>query len=144
MRLQGDYNAAKTRSIVIEFQKCEKKAYCKSDTEIKDWLKRKFILTYTNRKRFQIEEFNNQKIIDEAKTTWIPINSQLREDVVFQLQVTNLQLQDRIWQWGSLTTEYQNDLFKIDQIGIRPYEFPNSVHMSITYEFDLNLEVIDR
>ena len=55
-----------------------------------------------------------------------------------------MQLQDRIWQWGSLTAEFQNDLFKIDQIGIRPYEFPNSVHMSVTYEFDLNLEVIDR
>ena len=29
-------------------------------------------------------------------------------------------------------------------MGSRPYEFPNNVHVSVTYELDLDLTVIDR
>ena len=42
LRMQGDYNAARTRSFVIQFEKCVptegSDVVCKSDQEIKEWL----------------------------------------------------------------------------------------------------------
>lgn len=38
-----------------------------------------------------------EKIVPESRTTWIPINSQFREEVVFEVSLTDLQLQDKIW-----------------------------------------------
>ena len=50
LRIQGDYNSAITRSLVILFEKCQQKEdsdiECKPDAEIKEWLQRKFIVTY--------------------------------------------------------------------------------------------------
>ena len=52
MRIQGDYNAARTRSFVLLFNKCNEpegsSLVCKSDDEIKEWLQRKFILIMYN------------------------------------------------------------------------------------------------
>ena len=52
MRIQGDYNAARTRSFVLLFEKCDEPEgspiKCKSDAEIKEWLQRKFILLMYN------------------------------------------------------------------------------------------------
>ena len=39
-----------------------------------------------------IEEFEEGKIIEESRTNWIPINSQLREELVFKLVMTDLYL----------------------------------------------------
>ena len=64
---------------MLEFKKCEQTTdnpiTCKSDQEIKDWLKQKYILTYSNGRRFALEEFGDEKIAPEARTTWIPFNS---------------------------------------------------------------------
>ena len=56
MRVQGDYNSSKARHLQIRFEKCEQEredelktgVRCKADEEIKEWLKRKFIITYAN------------------------------------------------------------------------------------------------
>ena len=32
----------------------------------------------------------------------------------------------------------------MSQVGTRPYEFPNRVHLAIAYELNLNLETLDR
>ena len=36
------------------------------------------------------------------------------------------------------------DIFKIHETKKRPYEFKDNVHLQITFEFDLDLTVIDR
>ena len=53
--VQGDYNSPKARSLVFRFEKCSHAnpltpddIVCKSDEEIKAWLKRKFIVVYYN------------------------------------------------------------------------------------------------
>jgi len=97
IKMQGDYNSAKTRSISISFTMCDPtlRKTCKSEGEIKAWLKQKFILTYANQRRFVIEKFTEkEKIVEESRTNWIPINTQLREEVVFKLFITDLYLQD--------------------------------------------------
>ena len=83
------------------FDKCNEPANspikCKSDADIVKWLKRKFILIVYNQRRFRLEKFDSYKVVPESRTAWVPINSQLREEVVFNVQMTHLLLQDRIW-----------------------------------------------
>ena len=41
-------------------------------------------------------------------------------------------------------TEDGIDVFTTEQVSIRPYEFPDSVHFSMSYEMDLNKYIISR
>lgn len=131
MQIHGDYNSASVRNFVIQFEKCEpgKGVECKSDQEILRWLQRKFILTYANQRRFILEKFDQFKIVEESRTTWIPINTQVREEIVFELQIKELELQDVVWQWGTYTMEQINNIFKLVQTTKRPYEFDNNVQI---------------
>ena len=76
---------------------------CKSDPEIYDWLKRKFVIAVANSKRFVLEEFDDNRIKKEARLTWIPINSQLREEKIFMVQTKLLTLKDTVFQFGQVT-----------------------------------------
>ena len=41
-------------------------------------------------------------------------------------------------------TEYDQDIFTITEGKTRPYEYPDRIHLSISYEFDLNKYRINR
>ena len=59
------------------------------------------------------------------------------------MQLTDLDLQDTYFEFSALTEdEFQifGNRFQL----IRPYEFPDHVHLQITFEFDLTLYRIDR
>lgn len=45
--------------------------------------------------------------------------------------------------WGSISQDAHR-VFKFIEANKRPYEFENDVHISITFEVDLDLTVIDR
>ena len=102
IRMQGDYNSGKHRSFFLSFEMCqsteENPIECKTDEEIYDWLKRKFIFSVMNTRRFVLEEFDHsKKIRNEARVQWIPVNSQIREEIVFKITKTLLSLQDAIF-----------------------------------------------
>ena len=97
-----------------------------------------------NQRRFRLEAFNESKVVPESRTEWIPINTQIREEIVFKASLTQLDLQDRRWQWSNWTQENIQDVFKLHETKKRPYEFQDNVHIQITIEFDLDLTVIDR
>ena len=46
-------------------------------------------------------------------------------------------------QVGSLT-EFEGSIFGIKPLATRPYEFKDDIHMTVSFEFDLNHERIDR
>jgi len=56
------------------------------------------------------------------------MNSQMREEVVFKVQLTDLSLQDSLYQLGTLT-EDKHRIFSNKQDKIRPYEFVDRVQM---------------
>ena len=92
----------KHRSLFLSFEMCtsteENPIECKTDEEIYDFLKRKFVFTVMNTRRFVLEEFEStKKIRSEARAHWIPINSQFREEVFFKITKTLLSLQDAIF-----------------------------------------------
>ena len=60
------------------------------------------------------------------------------------VSVTDLELQDSVWQWGVWTNEKVANIFKVEEIKKRPYEFPNDIHLSITFELNSDLTVLNR
>ena len=52
-------------------------------------------------------------------------------------------LQNEPFQFSDLTERVQN-IFQIKRAGTRPYEFKDRVHISISYEIDLDLVVTER
>ena len=57
--------------------------------------------------------------------------------------MTDLLLKDERLHWGGFE-EDPTRVFKFMETAKRPYEFDNKVHISITFEVDLDLTVIDR
>lgn len=70
---------------------------CKEEQEIKNWLKRKFVLTVYNSKRFVLEEFDENKVKLEARTNWLPVNSQIRVETIFKIHTERLSLKDTVF-----------------------------------------------
>ena len=46
--IRGNFNTANTSNIRVLLQKCRGKAYCKSEEEIIDYFRGKFMLVYMN------------------------------------------------------------------------------------------------
>ena len=46
--LWGDYNSARTQQLEISFQMCQDDPECKTEAEVREWLKRKYILLLFN------------------------------------------------------------------------------------------------
>ena len=95
--------------------------------------------------RFQPRSFDESRIVNESRLIWFPIFSTVRREVANIVQISNLKLKDTLFiQLGSLT-KFEYDIFGItDNSIVRPYEYQDNVHLSITYELDLNLYRIDR
>ena len=115
------------------FEKCNSTTYegpgeCKSDEDIKLWLARKFVVINMNQIRFSTAFYDDQKVTREARFVWIPFNTQLREEIVYKVQLTDLDLQDSLYQFSGLTEEVSR-IFSNVQHTIRPYEFPDNVHL---------------
>ena len=47
-----------------------------------------------NQIRFSTSDFDDAKVAHEAKFIYIPISSQVREELVYKVQLTDLNLQD--------------------------------------------------
>ena len=59
IKLQGEYDSSKARHLAIVFEKCDpkKRSTCKSETEIENWIKGKYIITIENTWTFRSYEF---------------------------------------------------------------------------------------
>lgn len=85
IKLWGDYNSPKAQTFKVDFEKCTGKDYCKSEAEIRDWLRQKFIVLIYNQVRFNPEGYGEQSVIRESRIHYIPVNTQVREMHRFQV-----------------------------------------------------------
>ena len=76
----GDPNPLLCAKVLkIVFEKCNNdtiaEGVCKSDQEIKEFLRRKFIMTLNNQIRFNTMEYDEDRIVKESILSWYPIHS---------------------------------------------------------------------
>ena len=137
------------QSMALLFEKCDNSTYtgpgfCKSEEEITEWIKRKFIVVAMNQERFGTREYAyDKKVTKEVQYHYVPINSQIREEIVYKVQLTDLRLQDSYFKFSQLT-EDDRRIFSSHHVKNRPYEFPDNVQMQVTFEFDLNLSNVGK
>ena len=79
LELWGDFNSQKTQQLAIRFRRCTGKDYCKSEEEVRDWLRRKYIVILYNQVRFDTEQYFENSRVEESRIKYIQINSQVNE-----------------------------------------------------------------
>ena len=75
MKLYGDFNSQAARLIDFQLIKCHDQDYCKSDEEIMEFMKNKFILMLSNKVRFDPEKYSTEAFVEESVLEWITINT---------------------------------------------------------------------
>ena len=67
------------RQFILLFEKCDNATFdgvCKSEEEITDWIRRKFVIVIYNSQKFSSKDYeDSKKVISETVVNWIPINS---------------------------------------------------------------------
>ena len=97
---------------------------CESEENIREWLKRKYIVIIYNIVRFNSEEYFDGSRVAESRIAYIPVSSQNREIISFKIQKTNLELQDSdIIMLDEVTLLQLDDLFTLRKYDVLPYEF---------------------
>ena len=92
-----------------------------------------------NQIRFEPREFLEKSKIEESRIRYIPISSQVRQINPFNIQQTNLELQDyetiQLDEWTEMEKDY---LFKLNELTIMPYEKPDNTWIMVSVEMDLD------
>ena len=119
---------------MIVFEKCDpKKQKCKSEHQITEWLKNKYILTLTNTKSFIQHEFNDKRIAKRASLKWWALSEKQRIDQVRMISRTKINLNDYQWDIGNFLQENEEG-FDVE-IGIsRELPYDNRFWFAITFE----------
>jgi len=74
----GDYNSKQAMQLAIKFEMCHGHSNCKSEAEIREWLKGKFVAFIHNQAVFHADEFGHRSINAEAQLIFVPLSSQTR------------------------------------------------------------------
>ena len=85
--LNGDYNSDSGRSLVLEWQKCDPSSgvVCKEQADIDAWLKRKYLILYTNNQKFNSYGFGEDEIIKESQLMYVPISTVLSQERAYEI-----------------------------------------------------------
>ena len=78
---------------MITFEKCNPKerATCKSEEEIAEWIKGKYLITIENTWSFRQSKYDEQKLTAESKFYWNLLASQVRGEQGRMITVTNIE-----------------------------------------------------
>ena len=145
VKIWGDYNSLATQQLSVRFRMCVGHDYCESEENIREWLKRKFVLIAFNEIRFELNGFGQRVSHKISKLLYLPINSQVREIVPYNVQLTELELQDNIGMMlGDLTKQEKDDIFEVKRLTTLPYEWTDNVWLSITVEMDFDVIKYER
>lgn len=74
MKLFGDWNTEAARVLLLVFEKCTGKPNCKSDQQIKDYLKDKYLILATRLTRFNTDSFGDESFSTYMKLNWHSID----------------------------------------------------------------------
>jgi len=102
----------------VQFIKCNKELHpdieCKSDEEITEFMRDKWILLLYNQIRFDSNYYGEEAIIQESRIMWVPVNSQIQQSLPFKIMKTKLFLQDESINLDDLTEIEDASVFKLE------------------------------
>ena len=96
MFIRGNFDSGTARLISIRLNRCveTESLKCKSEDEITQYFKNKFIFFIYNERRFDSNQFLYDSIVSKAHMKWIPVNTQVRQSLPFKVKKQEIFLQD--------------------------------------------------
>ena len=73
--LHGDYNSQTARMINVQLRKCRDRPDCKSDEEILEYFRGRYIMILHNQIRFDARKYGEDSIVAESRFKWLRINT---------------------------------------------------------------------
>lgn len=114
MYINGYFNSDVARKLVVQLERCQGEDKNCSDAEtINDFYKNNMIGFLSNRIRFDPTLFGEEAVIQESEFFWEPISTQVQQEMVFEVQRTELQLQDLPINLDDLTELTDSSVFKV-------------------------------
>ena len=94
LEVQGDYNSDNAQQLNFQLIKCQggKAKGCKSDAEIVEYFRDKYILLYYNQIRFDSFKYGLPSISPEANLKWLLVNTQMQITIPYKVSTTKLML----------------------------------------------------
>ena len=124
---------------------CTGETYCEKKEDILKWLSGKFVLLVYNTISFDSELFYEESKREESQIAYIPINSQARDMVPYNIEMTYLELNDNVViDLNAMSWAIHEDLFKIAEMPRRPQEKYDDAQIMITIEREFNVLSIER
>jgi hypothetical protein len=76
IELYGDFNTASAKILFLTFVSCNKtqRKTCKSDREVKEWLKDKYLVMAYNKYTFISDEYKERSFKYQSALDWFPID----------------------------------------------------------------------
>ena len=98
-----------------------------------------------NEVTFDTQSYFDDSKMYESRLMYIPISTQYRESVPLKVTTTELVLQDNaLIMLDKVSMKSKSDLFKVTRMERTPYEQVDKVHISVTFEMDLNVIMSER
>ena len=144
MKLYGDFNSQAARLIDFQLIKCHDQDYCKSDEEIMEFMKNKFILMLSNKVRFDPEKYSTEAFVEESVLEWITINTQVTITLPYSLITSEARLIDAQIDLDEITEDSHEALFLLKQQPARAYEKDNFTVMVISVQMSMDRIEIER
>ena len=127
MMIRGDYNSQTAQILVIEFNRCHNKTsadsvVCKSEQEINEFIKGKYLTILSNEIRFNSEQPGIASIIKESAMTWYPISYKMQLRYPHQVSMSQLFSQDQPLNLDELTEMANGQIFRLTRQPQMPAE----------------------
>ena len=123
MVIWGNYSSQKAQQIAFRFKMCTGHSYCKNEREVRDWLKRKFIVILHNQIRFDTQVYGKGAVVKESRLIYHGVSSQISVIVPFKVQKTEIELHDfDVIKLDKFTMYESEGLFGLEQVADRSYE----------------------
>ena len=114
MAIYGNFQAEKARLLGVQLVKCTNRpGYCKTEEEILDYFRGKYLILLYNEIRFDQKFYGDESIKARSHMAWLPINTQVRQTLPFKVSTTQLFLQDLTINLDELTEFNDGTLFKL-------------------------------
>ena len=138
------------QQLVILFEKCDDLVEdCKGKEEVKNIMRGKSIILYTEQRSFQENSEIDSLFVEESKFIWVPIGPEMIEDNFFSLQMGSVTTKDMRYKPFADTEEesWPMSLWNLQRgrtVGYKDFKTKPNVMAAVTIERDLNLYKVDR
>ena len=143
--VKGTDQSLSAQLLSIQFVACDyiNNSTCKSYEEIRQFMRRKFVITYENQSIFKLDKYDHRKITRESNLVWHPMNTVLKQETVTQVHISEVTMQDKYFRAGDLTKEQSLMVHSI-LTTTRPMEYNNLHQFGVVFQINLDFIQYER